>query len=143
MIVQLSTPPPSGTICDSRRDDDAGRGGLELHPLAADLGAERHVVDEGAAAGHAVDLAALDLEAGLAVAGRRGWWRRSQSVTSMMIFGLLAGAEIAVIGQRRIVRGNIDGRSHRELMVTKPWLSTIVGAGNAAWSIFAVMRTST
>ena len=58
------------------RNDDAGRGGAQLHPLAAELGPDRHVVDEGTAAGHAVDVARLDLEALLAVSpeasGRSG-----------------------------------------------------------------------
>ena len=63
------------------------------------------MVDEGAAAGHAVDLADLDLEALLA---RR---RRRRTVAAGNVnkdFGRFAGGDVAIVRQSRVVRRHVD-----------------------------------
>ena len=71
-IFQLSTPPPAGTNLGVGDDGDAGRRRRNLHPLAAHLRADRHVVDEGAAAGHAIDRALSTLKHSLPGGGGGG-----------------------------------------------------------------------
>jgi hypothetical protein len=71
------------------------------------MGPDRHVVDEGAAARHAVDIAGVDFEAGFVAARRR--WRRRFAVGHVDAYpGLLAGQEVAIVRQRRVVRGYLD-----------------------------------
>ena len=95
-----------------RPDGYAGIGGLELDDVARHLRTDVHMVDEGAAARRAVDLAGLDLETGfLRAVARRWWWRRP--VAAREIDGdlrRLAGGDVAIVGQGRVVRGD---RRHR------------------------------